>query len=185
MEISLKPGDVLVEFLIALIAALIAGLVGFVFSVLYRRAAPWVSDYLAARRSASAARKQIPRLEVRLAMYEADFADPRLFLGRLIVRAAFAIILAVSVLLGQIMSLTFFVYANIASLSDQMSVYYSLKYVAILILTVSGLSSFFCGAQMSSLVHELHPDLYRDRMRHRIALLRDRVVAGETTTPAG
>src|SRR5262249_38315330 len=79
MQITLTWGDVVVHTLIALGVAFVV----YLFSLLYRYIAPRVTDYLA-QRSVSAAQAKIARLEQRLAQYEADFADSRLFIARTI-----------------------------------------------------------------------------------------------------
>jgi hypothetical protein len=104
LDISLTWGDILVRSLIALGVAFVV----FLFSVLYRHAAPWISDHWA-RRSVAAAGKQILRLERALQEYEADFADSRLFLGRIIFKAIGPIILLLSTVMLVVLSMRYYV----------------------------------------------------------------------------
>jgi hypothetical protein len=108
MEITLTWGDVVAHTLIALGVAVVV----YLFSLLYRYAAPRVIDYLA-QRSVSTAQAKIARLERRLAQYEADFADSRLFTARTIQNGVLVLFLGLFFVGSILMSAMFHITAAI------------------------------------------------------------------------
>lgn len=182
LEISLTWGDVLVHSLIALGVAFVV----FLFSVLYRHAAPWISDHWA-RRSVAAARKQIPRLEQALQEYEADFADHRLFLGRIIFKAIVPMILLLSTVLLVILSMAYYVIARVDCAVSNLcaesfaSIFKSEFYEyrsSVLILIIVLILEFLFFMSVATLRVEISPEKFRARLNKRIAGLRDRITEG-------
>jgi hypothetical protein len=180
MEISLKWGDVVVQFLIALGVTFVVYLV----SILYRYTVPRVTDYWA-RRSVSTAQNKIARLARRLAKYEADFSDSRLFLARTIQNGVavlfFAIFFVGSILMSAMFHLTTSIrcefYHNCLDVWNQPSFWeapYDEKVSFIFLFTAVIVE--FVGIQVSHKFNlETSPTKYRDYFGTRIANLRKRL----------
>jgi hypothetical protein len=191
IPISLTWGDVLVHVLIGLGVAFVV----FLLTILYRHAAPWVSDYWA-RRSVAAAQRQIPRLERVLAAYEADFADYRLFTGRIIVKAIGPVILLLMVILLTIFGMSYYMLGqmyceihnncvDVRTFSVMRAVTtvisnpeFSQFGVAILLLLLALVFEFLFFVASGQLSLEISPEKYRARLSNRIARLRDRISEG-------
>jgi multisubunit Na+/H+ antiporter MnhB subunit len=181
MEISLTLGDVVVHTVIGLGVTFIV----FLLSILYRRAVPWLSDYWA-RRSVSAASKQISRLEKALAEYETDFADPRRFVGRIILKATAAIALLIATTLLTVIAIGYYVVAHVhCEINRSCAEYYGEFFLydlnsrelraSVLILVIALLVEFLFFITLSALTLEASPEKYRARLGERIARLRRRM----------
>jgi multisubunit Na+/H+ antiporter MnhB subunit len=170
LEISLTWGDVLAHSLIGLGVAFVV----FLLSLVYRRAAPWVSDYWA-RRSVSAAKKQLPRLERLLAEYESDFADPKLFIARIIIKSVATLVLFIATTLFTVIAMGYYVISQIQCEGNYACTNPNLI-SSVLILLITVLFEFLFFVVLSTLTLEASPEKYRARMGQRIARLRDRIV---------
>jgi hypothetical protein len=184
IQTSLTWGDALVEVLIGLGVAFAA----FLFSSLYRRAAPVVSDYWAGH-SIRAARNQLARLNGSLADYEADFADHRLFFGRIIFSALSPLIFLLSCILVVVVAMSYYVAARIhcelhnSCLDGYREIFssapelYEYRATALLLIIAIVFEMLFFWA-MARLRLEMSPQKYRARLEGRISRIRGRLPEG-------
>jgi hypothetical protein len=179
MLITLTWGDVLVHALIALGGAFVV----YLFSLLYRYTAPRVTDYLA-RRSVSTAQSKIARLEQRLAHYEADFADGRLFTAGTIYNGVSVLFFALFFVGSLLMSALFHATANIRcefyhNCLDpwNMPSFWEATYdekIALIFLFTASIVEFVGILLTGKFKREISPKKYRDYFGQRIANLRKR-----------
>jgi hypothetical protein len=154
--------------------------VAFILSILYKYVFPVVSDYRA-RRSLSTRRKRIHQLKVALEEYEADFADARLFITRIILKAVWTIIMLVLSIGAMITAILHSVSGNLRcefyhncinlwslNLNDpevRMSLFFWI---------VAFLCQFLFFVSFGTLRREISPAKYRADLRERLARLGDR-----------
>jgi hypothetical protein len=188
MEISLTWGDIVVHSGIALGVAFVV----FLLSIVYRYIAPRASDYWA-RRSISTAQTKIARLEQRLAKYEADFEDSRLFVARMIQNAVTTLFLAISFAGTILMSAIFHISASLRcefyhNCPDPLNMpsFWEATYddrVSFILLFLAVIVEFLGILASDKFRYEIYPTKYRDNLGTRIAKLRKRLPAPPATDP--
>jgi hypothetical protein len=151
------------------------------------------SDYWA-RRSISSRRKRIDSLERTLAKYEADFADQRLFIGRIVRNTLFAISylivgglsLGIAVAFAIVNSALCELHPGCVEQSAAAIIWYSpwlswelsaahFSVVFVMVAIYAAVGSSVC---MQTVLLEISPEKYRARFGDRIARLRDRIPTG-------
>jgi hypothetical protein len=157
MTTTLTLGDVLIHTLIFFGGAFALWLIG-----KFRSA---FSDYWA-RRSTSSRRKRIASLEKTLVKYEADFADTRLFVGRLLNLTVAAI---VSVVFSVLFIALPLLYSNLVLRYHSGDI--ELLEIICLLLVLIGF--FIFSAATDALRLESDPEEYRARLCSRIDRLRE------------
>jgi hypothetical protein len=172
MTTTLTSGDILIHILIFF---------GGVFALwLLQKSRSVITDYLSSR-SMSSRLKRISSLESRLANYESDFSDGRLFTGRIIFRAMFAIVwlslgivcLELSFLFRIAHQLLCEVRKDCVNTNFWASDFSQLLHPSsiFLLLATVPLGVFFGATEALRL--ETSPEKFRARMNDRIARLRD------------
>jgi hypothetical protein len=158
MEISLTWGDIAVHTGIALLVAVL----GYI--------APRSFDYWARQ-------NKIARLEQRFAQYQADFADSRLFIARMLrLTVMFLLPLLVALLLFQLYIENHFYKELICKIdANACKPFSEANFNAFVFQVASFLAFFWAGLRARTLALELSPERYRSYQNNRIARLRARV----------
>jgi MFS family permease len=172
MTTTLTSGDILIHILIFF---------GGAFALWFlQKSRSVITDYLSSR-SVSSRLKRISSLESRLAKYESDFSDGRIFIGRIIITAVTAMVLCSLGML--VLGLAFLFRVAHQSLCNFRHDCVTLNFwtwdfsqlldtwTIFLLLAGVSLGAFF-GA-MGILLLETSPEKFRARMNDRIARLRD------------
>jgi hypothetical protein len=165
MQTNLTWGDIVIHALLILGGAFVV----YLFSLLYRYIARRVTDYWA-RRSVATTRAKIARLEQRRAEYEADFADSRLFMARIIKNGLFPLFWGIALVGLLLMVLSYNIAARISCAGSQncpdVTKYYERAslgvMVLLLIVELLGLTA------LSNFALEIRPTKFLDYFATRI-----------------
>ena len=172
MTTTMTSGDILINILIVFGCAFVLWLLQKCTSV--------IADYLSSR-SMSSRLKQISSLESRLANYESDFSDSRIFIGRITTRAILTIVWFSSCTLC--LGLAFLLKVAHQLLCEFRndciysffwpSDFSELLHPSLIFLMLAAVSLGAYFSHMGTLRLETSPEKFRARMNDRIARLRD------------